>query len=84
MFNRLINRSYMAGRERISENKGLSIETSKTEIQLRKKKKKRWKEKRTEYPRTVGLLWKAYHMRNGNSRRREENRTEETFEEVVT
>lgn len=82
MFNRLINRSYMA-EERISENKGLSIETSKTEMQLRKKKKD-GKEKRTEYPRTVGLLWKAYHMRNGNSRRREENRTEETFEEVVT
>lgn len=38
MFNRLINRSYMA-EERISENKGLSIETSKTEMQLRKKKK---------------------------------------------
>lgn len=68
--------------ERIFENKGLSVETSKTEMQLGKKKD--GKEKRTEYPRTVGLLWKAYHMCNGNSRRREENRTEETFEEVVT
>ena len=67
--------------ERISEYKGLSIETSKTEMQLGKKKKKTEKKKRTEYPRTVGLLWKAYHMHNGNSRRREGKGTEETFEE---
>lgn len=53
MFNRLIKRSYMA-EERIFENKGLSVETSKTEMQLGKKKD--GKEKRTEYPRTVGLL----------------------------
>lgn len=65
--------------ERISEYKGLSIETSKTEMQLGKKKD--GKEKRTEYPRTVGLLWKAYRMHNGKSRRREEKGTEETFEE---
>ena len=36
MFNRLIKRSYMA-EERIFENKGLSVETSKTEMQLGKK-----------------------------------------------
>ena len=53
MFNRLIKRSYMA-EERIFENKGLSVETSKTEMQLGKKID--GKEKRTEYPRTVGLL----------------------------
>ena len=45
MFNRLINRSYMA-EERISEYKGLSIETSKTEMQLGKKKKKKTEKKK--------------------------------------
>lgn len=54
MFNRLINRSYMA-EERISENKGLSIETSKTEMQLRKKKKM---EKKKEQ--NIQELWDYY------------------------
>lgn len=45
MFNRLINKSYMA-EERISEYKGLSIETSKTEMQLGKKKRRKRKKNR--------------------------------------
>lgn len=54
MFNRLINRSYMA-EERISENKDLSIETSKTEMQLKKKKKT---EKKKEQ--NIQELWDYY------------------------
>lgn len=56
MFNRLINRSYMA-EERISENKGLSIETSKTEMQLRKKK--RWKRKKNRISKNCGITMKG-------------------------
>ena len=73
MFNRLINRSYMA-EERISENKGLSIETSKTEMQLRKKKKM---EKKKEQ--NILELWDYYerHIIRVMAIAEEEKRTEQ-------
>ena len=56
MFNRLIKRSYMA-EERIFENKGLSVETSKTEMQLGKKK--RWKRKKNRISKNCGITMKS-------------------------